>query len=137
MSVEVLNSGLLALDEARTPLGTNLLQLDMRALLLSLLISWLGVQALPLALASTALLEALTLGLVFWRKFADLSKQCCMNSVPACQPAPCGPGTDAYRERVRSAFLVGHLNEKQSLLLEINLEKLCFSLQPQYSEVKG
>jgi putative peptidoglycan lipid II flippase len=68
ISSELINAGLAALYDTRTPLLTNCLQLAARIALLALLIDVYGVRAVPLVFALTALVETLALGLVlFWK----------------------------------------------------------------------
>jgi putative peptidoglycan lipid II flippase len=64
VATEVITRALIALDDTRTPLATNTAQIAGRALILALLISQMGVIAIPVAFAVTAALETLILGTV-------------------------------------------------------------------------
>jgi putative peptidoglycan lipid II flippase len=68
VGTEVITRGLIALRDTRTPLLTNLLQLTGRIVIMALLVSRFGVVTIPAALAITATLEMITLGLVLFRK---------------------------------------------------------------------
>jgi putative peptidoglycan lipid II flippase len=64
VATEVITRALIALDDTRTPLATNTFQIVGRALMLALLVSQIGVIAIPVAFAVSAALEALILGTV-------------------------------------------------------------------------
>ena len=68
VATEVITRGLIALDDTRTPLFTNTLQIAGRAALLALLIGQVGILAIPIAFAITATAETLLLGIVLLRK---------------------------------------------------------------------
>ncbi len=72
VATEVVTRGLIALQDTRTPLFTNLLQLAGRTLFMALLIGRYGIIAVPAALALTATLETLTLGAVAMVKLGRL-----------------------------------------------------------------
>ena len=65
---EVITRGLLALEDTRTPLITNIGQLAGRVLILTLFVDTLGVSAIPIALAVTAAMETLLLGAMLLRQ---------------------------------------------------------------------
>lgn len=65
---EVVTRGLIALRDTRTSLLTNSLQLVGRAAIVALLLGRYGVVAVPIAFATTATLETLTLTPVLWLK---------------------------------------------------------------------
>jgi putative peptidoglycan lipid II flippase len=64
VGTEVITRGLIALRDTRTPLLTNSLQLGGRAAIIILLLSRVGVLAIPTAFAVTASLETALLGIV-------------------------------------------------------------------------
>jgi putative peptidoglycan lipid II flippase len=64
VATEVITRGLIALEDTRTPLLTNTLQIIGRGLLLALLIGRIGILAIPVAFAITATVESLLLGTV-------------------------------------------------------------------------
>jgi putative peptidoglycan lipid II flippase len=64
VGTEVITRGLIALRDTRTPLLTNIGQLIGRAIIMALFIGQFGVVTIPAALAVTATLETITLGLV-------------------------------------------------------------------------
>lgn len=68
VATEVITRGLIALDDTRTPLATNALQIAGRWLLLALLVGQIGVIAIPAAFAITASAETLILGTVLLLK---------------------------------------------------------------------
>lgn len=68
VATEVITRGLIALRDTRTPLATNLMQLLGRFLILSFFVAEWGIVAIPIALAVTASLETVTLGLALWLK---------------------------------------------------------------------
>lgn len=68
VATEVITRGLIALRDTRTPLVTNILQLLGRFLILTLFIAEWGIIAIPIALAVTASLETVALGVVLWFK---------------------------------------------------------------------
>ena len=61
VGTEVVIRGLIALRDTRTPLLTNSAVLAARALMMTLLVGTMGVLAIPLSLAVTALVETLVL----------------------------------------------------------------------------
>jgi putative peptidoglycan lipid II flippase len=67
VATEVLTRGLIALRDTRTPLITNSLQLLGRAVLILLLLSSMGVAAIPTAFAVAAVGETVGLGFMLWR----------------------------------------------------------------------
>lgn len=68
VGTEVITRGLIALRDTRTPLLTNLVQLTGRIAIMTLFVPPVGVIAIPAALAVTAALEAMTLGVVLFVK---------------------------------------------------------------------
>jgi len=68
VATEVITRGLIALRDTRTPLATNILQLLGRALVMFLFVAQWGIVAIPIALAITASLETIMLGVVLWLK---------------------------------------------------------------------
>ncbi len=68
VATELITRGLIALNDTRTPLLTNSLQLAGRAILMTIYISPVGVSAIPAAFAITASLETLSLGAILWIK---------------------------------------------------------------------
>jgi putative peptidoglycan lipid II flippase len=68
VGTEVLTRGLIALRDTRTPLGTNIFQLVGRFIILTLFIQSWGIVAIPIALAVTASIETVLLGIVLWFK---------------------------------------------------------------------
>lgn len=68
VGTEVITRGLIALRDTRTPLLTNCVQFAGRAAILTFLIARIGVVAIPLALAITAAIETVVLGLVLLLK---------------------------------------------------------------------
>lgn len=68
VGTEVITRGLIALRDTRTPLLTNLFQLAGRAALMAFLVSRIGVIAIPAALALTAAVETIVLGMVLFSK---------------------------------------------------------------------
>ncbi|MEZ4863668.1 MAG: murein biosynthesis integral membrane protein MurJ [Caldilineaceae bacterium] len=72
VGTEVITRGLIALRDTRTPLLTNLVQLMGRAAIMALFVSYIGVSAIPAALAITATLETVVLGSVL---FVRLQRQ--------------------------------------------------------------
>lgn len=68
VGTEVITRGLIALRDTRTPLLTNLLQLAGRTVIMALLVSRFGVVTIPAALAITATLEMVVLGMVLFGK---------------------------------------------------------------------
>lgn len=68
VGTEVITRGLIALRDTRTPLLTNLFQLAGRAALMAFWVSRIGVIAIPAALALTAAVETLVLGIVLFSK---------------------------------------------------------------------
>lgn len=68
VATEVITRGLIALRDTRTPLVTNIFQLLGRFLILTLFIAEWGIVAIPIALAVTASLETVALGVVLWFK---------------------------------------------------------------------
>ena len=68
VATELVTRGLIALLDTRTPLITNTLQLIGRAVLMAVLISRIGVIAIPAAFAITASVETLALGSVLLLK---------------------------------------------------------------------
>jgi len=65
---EVISRGLIALEDTRTPLITNSLQLAGRVVVITLLLGRVGVVAIPIAFALTAAGETLLLGTVLAAK---------------------------------------------------------------------
>ncbi len=61
VATELVTRGLIALRDTRTPLVTNTLQLLLRIGLMTVLLSRIGVRAIPAALAISATLETLAL----------------------------------------------------------------------------
>src|SRR5262245_40402006 len=68
VATEVITRGLIALQDTRTPLITNTVQIVGRGAILALLIGSLGIITVPIALAATAALETLALGAVLLLK---------------------------------------------------------------------
>lgn len=68
VATEVITRGLIALRDTRTPLGTNIMQLLGRGLIMFLFISQWGIVTIPIALAITASLETIMLATVLWFK---------------------------------------------------------------------
>ncbi len=68
VGTEVITRGLIALRDTRTPLITNILQLIGRAAIMALFVGQWGIIVIPAALAITATLETITLGLVLFFK---------------------------------------------------------------------
>ena len=68
VGTEVISRGLIALRDTQTPLITNLLQLAGRAAIMTLFVSRVGVIAIPVALAITAMVETVALGSVLFVK---------------------------------------------------------------------
>lgn len=68
VATEVLTRGLIALQDTRTPLLINCLQLGGRIALIPLLLDSMGILAIPIAFAVTSTLETLALGLALWLK---------------------------------------------------------------------
>jgi putative peptidoglycan lipid II flippase len=64
VGTEVITRGLIALRDTRTPLLTNILQLTGRIIIMALFVRQWGIVTIPAALAITATLETITLGLV-------------------------------------------------------------------------
>jgi putative peptidoglycan lipid II flippase len=64
VGTEVITRGLIALRDTRTPLITNTLQLVGRGAIMAIFVSQWGIIAIPAALAITATLETIALGLV-------------------------------------------------------------------------
>jgi putative peptidoglycan lipid II flippase len=64
VGTEVITRGLIALRDTRTPLLTNILQLMGRIAIMALFVHQWGIVTIPAALAITATLETITLGLV-------------------------------------------------------------------------
>jgi putative peptidoglycan lipid II flippase len=71
VATEVLTRSLIALRDTRTPLVTNTIQIVGRAALMALLLSTLGVVAIPRAFAVMATLEAIALGVVVYVKMRN------------------------------------------------------------------
>jgi putative peptidoglycan lipid II flippase len=67
-ATEVITRGLIALSDTRTPLLTNSLQLAGRAAIMAWLVGSSGVLAIPVALAITATIETVVLGIVLLAK---------------------------------------------------------------------
>ena len=72
VSTEVITRGLIALRDTRTPLLTNILQLIGRIAIMALLVGRWGIIIIPAALAITATLETITLGIVLLFKLRGL-----------------------------------------------------------------
>jgi putative peptidoglycan lipid II flippase len=68
VGTEVITRGLIALRDTRTPLLTNICQLIGRAVIMALFVSTWGIVTIPAALAITATLETVTLGIVLLLK---------------------------------------------------------------------
>jgi len=71
VATEVITRGLIAMRDTRTPLITNSGQLVIRIVLISLLLSPLGVVSIPVAFAISATLETLTLATVLLLKLGS------------------------------------------------------------------
>jgi putative peptidoglycan lipid II flippase len=74
VSTEVITRGLIALRDTRTPLATNILQLLGRIAIMALLVSSWGIRTIPAALAITATMETITLGIFLLVKLQRLKK---------------------------------------------------------------
>ena len=74
VATEVITRGLISLRDTRTPLLTNSGQLIARILLIILLLSTMGVVAIPAAFAISSTLETLTLALVLFLKLRSKSQ---------------------------------------------------------------
>ncbi len=72
---EVITRGLISLRDTRTPLLTNSGQLILRIILISVLLSSIGVVAIPAAFAISSTLETLLLALVLFLKLRNRSGQ--------------------------------------------------------------
>jgi putative peptidoglycan lipid II flippase len=68
VSTEVISRGLIALRDTRTPLLTNLVQLAGRMTIMALFVGHYGVVTIPAALAITATVETVLLGVVLFVK---------------------------------------------------------------------
>jgi putative peptidoglycan lipid II flippase len=75
VGTEVITRGLIALRDTRTPLLTNILQLTGRIAIMALFVRQWGIVTIPAALAITATLETITLGLVLLFKLRKRRKQ--------------------------------------------------------------
>jgi len=74
VATEVITRGLISLRDTRTPLFTNSGQLVLRILLISILLSSMGVVAIPAAFAISATIETLTLATVLFLKLRNRSQ---------------------------------------------------------------
>ena len=74
VATEVITRGLISLRDTRTPLLTNAGQLILRIVLISVLLSSLGVVAIPAAFAISSTLETLTLATVLFFKLRNRSR---------------------------------------------------------------
>ena len=74
IATEVITRGLVSLRDTRTPLFTNTGQLILRIILISILLSNLGVVAIPAAFAISSTLETLILGVALFRKLRKKSR---------------------------------------------------------------
>ena len=74
VATEVITRGLISLRDTRTPLFTNSGQLIARIVLITVLLSSMGVVAIPAAFAISATIETLTLGTVLFLKLRNRSK---------------------------------------------------------------
>jgi putative peptidoglycan lipid II flippase len=70
----VITRGLISLRDTRTPLFTNAGQLILRIALISILLSSLGVVAIPAAFAISSTIETLTLATVLFLKLRNRSQ---------------------------------------------------------------
>ena len=68
VATEVITRGLISLRDTRTPLFTNIGQLVLRILLISILLGSMGVVAIPAAFAISATIETLALAIVLFLK---------------------------------------------------------------------
>jgi putative peptidoglycan lipid II flippase len=68
VGTEVITRGLIALRDTRTPLITNICQLIGRVIIMALFVGSWGIITIPAALAITATLETITLGIVLLLK---------------------------------------------------------------------
>ena len=71
VATEVITRGLISLRDTRTPLFTNAGQLILRIVLISILLSSLGVVAIPAAFAISSTIETLTLAIVLFLKLRN------------------------------------------------------------------
>jgi putative peptidoglycan lipid II flippase len=74
VATEVITRGLISLRDTRTPLFTNTGQLILRIILISVLLSSLGVVAIPAAFAISSTVETLTLATVLLLKLRNRSQ---------------------------------------------------------------
>ncbi|HJR82276.1 MAG TPA: murein biosynthesis integral membrane protein MurJ [Anaerolineales bacterium] len=74
VATEVITRGLISLRDTRTPLFTNSGQLILRIALISILLSSMGVVAIPAAFAISATIETLTLATVLFLKLRSRSQ---------------------------------------------------------------
>jgi putative peptidoglycan lipid II flippase len=74
VATEVITRGLISLRDTRTPLFTNAGQLILRIVLISILLSSLGVVAIPAAFAISSTIETLTLATVLFLKLRNRSQ---------------------------------------------------------------
>jgi putative peptidoglycan lipid II flippase len=74
VATEVITRGLISLRDTRTPLFTNAGQLILRIILISVLLSILGVVAIPAAFAISSTIETLTLATVLFAKLRKRSQ---------------------------------------------------------------
>jgi len=73
VATEVITRGLISLRDTRTPLFTNSGQLILRIILISVLLSSMGVVAIPAAFAISSTVETLALALVLFLKLRSRS----------------------------------------------------------------
>ncbi len=74
VATEVITRGLISLRDTRTPLFTNAGQLILRIVLIAVLLSSLGVVAIPAAFAISSTIETLTLATVLFLKLRNRSQ---------------------------------------------------------------
>jgi putative peptidoglycan lipid II flippase len=75
VATELVTRGLIALQDTRTPLLTNTLQLAGRTAIMALFVARVGVVAIPAAFAITASLESITLAAVLLMKLRNREKE--------------------------------------------------------------
>jgi putative peptidoglycan lipid II flippase len=75
VTTEVITRGLISLRDTRTPLFTNTVQLICRTTLMAALVGSQGVIAVPLALAITASIETVALGLILIGKVRRVTEE--------------------------------------------------------------
>jgi len=81
VATEVITRGLISLRDTRTPLFTNIGQLILRILLITILLGSLGVVAIPAAFAISATAETLLLATVLFIKLRNKFQQSFANIV--------------------------------------------------------